>query len=304
LEHLSSAEPMSLPPFVTEAPGYFTYRPLGYRVVPEAIDAMIGTLATLRDLGATDLLVDIRGLVHLPDLSITERLELGERGAKAGAGKVRVAYLSPERLLHPDRIAGVVATNRGLKLGVFTDEVAALDWLIGPEAIRPVFETERLALRWLTRADAAFIQELVNQPSWLRNIGERNVRSPEDAVGYIEKGPRASYALHGFGLWCVVRKEDGVPLGICGLIKRDHLDHPDIGFAYLERFQGRGYGTEAAIATMEHARGTLGVPRILAVVDPANGGSISILRKLGMTDLGPIQMPGDGAPIALYGPPG
>lgn len=294
---------MSLPPFVSEAPGYFVYRPLGYRDVPLAIDAMVGTLDRVRDLGATHFLADIRGLVDLPAMTTMERIELGERGAKSGAGKVRVAFLSDERLLHPDRIAGVVAINRGLKLGIFTNEVEALEWLIGPEAIRPVLETERLSLRWLTRNDAEFIQELVNQPSWLRNIGERNVHSPEDAIGYIEKGPRASYAAHGFGLWCVTRKSDGERLGMCGLLKRDHLDHPDIGFAYLERFQGQRYGTEAALATMAYARATLGVPRVLAVVDPANAGSISILTKVGMTYLGPIQMPGDGAPIALYGPP-
>src|SRR5438045_3428187 len=108
-----------------------------------------------------------------------------------------------------------------------------------------ILSTERLTLRMLTPADAPFILELVNQPSWLRNIGERNVRSIEDAVGYIEKGPRASYTRHGFGLWCVERTSDRTPIGMCGLLKRDHLDTPDIGFAYLERYQGQGYGKEA-----------------------------------------------------------
>jgi len=294
---------MSLPPFVTEAPGYLVYRPFGIRDVKVAIDGMVGTLAVARELGATHFMGDIRGLVDLPVFTMAERLELGERGAHAGAGKVRVAIIAPERLLHPDRYAAVVATNRGLKVGLFTDEVEGLEWLIGPEALRPVLETERLSFRWLTRNDAEFIQELVNQPSWLKNIGERNVHSPEEAVGYIEKGPRASYAKHGFGLWCVTRKDDGVPIGMCGLLKRDHLDHPDIGFAYLERVHGQGYGTEAARATMEYARTVLHLPRILAVVDPANIPSITILKKLGMQELGPIQMPGDGAPIALYGPP-
>jgi RimJ/RimL family protein N-acetyltransferase len=294
---------MSFPPFVTEAPGYFVYRPLGLRDVRVALDTMVATLTAIVELGATQLLVDIRGLVDLPAFTAMERIELGERGARAGAGKVRVAYLAEERLLHPDRIAGVVAINRGLKLGIFTQEVEALEWLMGPEAVRPVLETERLSFRWLTRNDAEFIQELVNQPSWLKNIGERNVHSPEDAVGYIENGPRASYAKHGFGLWCVTRKSDGVAIGMSGLLKRDHLDHPDIGFAYLERYQGQGYGSEAALATIAYARTTLNVPRILAVVDPANAGSIKILRKLGMSELGPIQMPGDGPPIALYGPP-
>lgn len=287
---------------LTQHDGYAAYRPRGRRDLQDAFAGLFAVLAWCRDHGFDQLLIDSRGLNSLPNLSITDRLDLGQGAANVAAGKVRVAMIAHENMLHPERLGTVVANNRGLKMGIFTQEVEALEWLVGPEAIRPVLETERLTLRWLTRRDAEFIQELVNQPSWLRNIGERNVRSPEDAVGYIEKGPRASYAANGFGLWCVVRKEDGLPIGMCGLLKRDHLDHPDIGFAYLERHQGMGYGSEAALATMEYARTMLEVPRVLAVVDPANAGSIKILRKLGMSELGPIQMPGDGPPIALYGP--
>jgi len=288
--------------FVTHHPGYVAYRPRGPRTLAETFTGYFSVLAWCRDHGYDRLLADARWITALPSLSAVDRLELGTGAAAVAAGSVTVAMVAPEAMMHPERFAAVVANNRGLKVGTFTEEVSALEWLIGPEAVRPVLETDRLALRWLTRGDAGFIQELVNQPSWLRNIGERNVHSPEDAVGYIERGPRTSYAQHGFGLWCVVRKEDGIPIGMCGLLKRDHLDHPDIGFAYLERYQGMGYGTEAALATMGYARTELGVSRILAVVDPSNAGSISILRKLGMTHLGPIQMPGEGPPIALYGP--
>jgi ribosomal-protein-alanine N-acetyltransferase len=163
-----------------------------------------------------------------------------------------------------------------------------------------ILATARLTLRPLTPADAPFILELVNQPSWLRNIGERNVRSLEDAAGYIEKGPMASYARHGFGLWCAERTADQVPIGMCGLLKRDHLDIPDIGFAYLERYQGQGYGKEAAAATLAYAHGSLDLPRIAAVIDPANIPSIRIVEGLGMSYRGPILMPGDSREISFY----
>lgn len=288
---------------LTHHDGYAAYRPSGRRDLPDAFAGLFAVLAWCRDHGTEQLLVDTRGLTSLPNLSVTDRLDMAQGAANVAAGKVRLAMIAHPHMLHPERMGTAVANSRGLRMGIFTNEVEALDWLAGPEAIRPVLETERLALRWLTRNDAAFIQALVNQPSWLRFIGERNVHSPEDAIGYIEKGPRASYAQHGFGLWCVERKEDGTPIGMCGLLKRDHLDHPDIGFAYLERYQGQGYGSEAALAVIDHARTILEVPRVLAVVDPANAGSIKILRKLGMGELGPIQMPGDGPPIALFGAP-
>ena len=167
-----------------------------------------------------------------------------------------------------------------------------------------ILKTRHLTLRRLTPADAPFIYELVNQPSWLKNIGDRNVHSVDDAVRYIENGPMTSYHRHGFGLWCVERTADGIPIGMCGILKRDYLDSPDIGFAYLERHQGQGYGMEAAAATLEYARSTLHLDRMAAVVSPDNVGSIRILKRLGMRYVEPILMPGDAEPIALYRLPG
>ena len=163
-----------------------------------------------------------------------------------------------------------------------------------------ILSTARLTLRLFTLADAPFILELVNQPSWLRNIGDRNVHSLEDAVGYITKGPMASYAEHGFGLWCAERSSDRIPIGMCGLLQRSYLDLPDIGFSYLERHQGQGYGKEAAAATLAYAHTTLGVPRIAAVIDPANTPSIRIVEGLGLRYVRPILMPGDTKEISYY----
>ena len=166
-----------------------------------------------------------------------------------------------------------------------------------------ILATSRLKLRLLTPDDAPFILELLNQPSWIENIGDRGVRTLDDAVAYIRNGPMASYERHGFGLWCAERSADGTPIGISGILKRDYLDDPDIGFAFLERYQGQGYGMEAAEGTMAHAREALHLARVAAVVSPANTGSIRILEKLGMGYLGPILLPGDTEEIALYGPP-
>ena len=145
-----------------------------------------------------------------------------------------------------------------------------------------VLSTPRLTLRELTPADAAFIHELVNEPAWLLHIGDRGVRNLADAEAYIRKGPMASYAQHGFGLWLVERQVDGVALGICGLLKRDTLPNVDIGFAYLGRFHGQGYGFEAATATLAYGRERLGLKRILAITAPGNLASISLLEKIGL----------------------
>ena len=155
-----------------------------------------------------------------------------------------------------------------------------------------VTETERLRLRLFSREDAAMVLELVNDPLWIRFIGDRNVRSLDDARGYIEK-PMRSYAEHGFGLYVVERKSDGEALGMCGLVKRDTLPEPDLGFAFLERFRGKGYALEAARATLAYARDSLGLARILAIATPTNERSNSLLARLGFVR--ERSMDGDGS---------
>jgi RimJ/RimL family protein N-acetyltransferase len=146
---------------------------------------------------------------------------------------------------------------------------------------RSIHDTPRLQLRELTGDDSAFILELVNEPAWLRFIGDRNVHSLEDARGYIARGPAASYAKHGFGLWAVVLRESGEPLGMCGLIRRDTLPHPDLGFAFLARHRGHGYAREAAVAAVALARERFGIARLLAITDPDNTASQAVLEHAG-----------------------
>lgn len=144
-----------------------------------------------------------------------------------------------------------------------------------------VLQTGRMALRKLTTADAPFIRELVNEPSWIRYIGERNVRSEDDARSYLERGPIAMYERHGFGLWLCESRQTGEPLGICGLIKRDTLEDVDIGFAFLPRFWGQGYAHESAAAVLAYGREVLVLDRIVAITSPDNEPSIRLLEKLG-----------------------
>lgn len=145
----------------------------------------------------------------------------------------------------------------------------------------PVLTTDRLVLREFTEADAPFVHALLNDPGFLRFIGDRGVRTPDDARAYIETGPRASYRAHGFGLWRVERREDGEPVGTCGLLKRDFLDAPDLGYAVLAAHTGHGYAREAARATLRHARETLGIRTLYAYVDADNDRSIRLLTDLG-----------------------
>jgi RimJ/RimL family protein N-acetyltransferase len=162
-------------------------------------------------------------------------------------------------------------------------------------------DTERLALRQFTTEDAGFILGLLNEPSFLRFIGDKGVRTLDDARGYLLKGPIDSYARNGFGLCLVSLKQDGTPIGMCGLVKRETLEHPDIGFAFLPAYWSRGYAVEAASAVLAWARGAFGLPRILAVVQEDNASSIRLLQRLGLTRQCMLRMPPDNHEVLLFG---
>ena len=146
-----------------------------------------------------------------------------------------------------------------------------------------VLETDRLVLRKLSVDDAQFILELVNEPSWLRFIGDKGVRTIDDARNYILQGPVASYERFGFGLYLTELKDSGIPIGICGLVKREALENPDIGFAFLPKFWGKGFAYESASAVLGFARTELGLNRILAITTPDNHSSIKLLERVGMS---------------------
>ncbi len=145
-----------------------------------------------------------------------------------------------------------------------------------------VLETERLALRRLTEEDAGFILDLLNEPSFLQFIGDRGVRGVEAAREYLRNGPLASYERHGFGLFLTVLKAGGVPIGFCGLLRRDGLDDVDVGYALLPRYWSQGYASEAAAAVLAYGRETLGLQRIVAITATDNVRSIRVLEKLGL----------------------
>jgi RimJ/RimL family protein N-acetyltransferase len=146
-----------------------------------------------------------------------------------------------------------------------------------------VCESERLTLRHLdAQSDAAFILRLLNEPSFIANIADRGVRTLEDAGRYIETGPRAMYAQYGYGLLRTELKATGEPIGMCGLIKRDWLADPDVGFAFLPEFWGKGYAYESAAAIIEWGRQHKSITRVIAITSPTNRGSQRVLQKLGL----------------------
>lgn len=161
-------------------------------------------------------------------------------------------------------------------------------------------ETGRLRLRRLTAGDAPFILRLLNEPSFIRHIGDRGVRTEADAAGYIEKGPAASWGKNGFGLDLVELKETGEPLGICGLIRRDILPDVDVGYAFLPEHWSKGYALESVRAVMDHARSALGLGRVLAIVNADNDSSIRLLEKLGFVYERMMKMPGEDAEVKVY----
>ena len=162
-----------------------------------------------------------------------------------------------------------------------------------------ILETERLTLHDLTQGDAPFILELLLSPGFLQNIGDRGVRDLDGARGYIDRA-QAGYAANGFGLWRADLKATGEATGLAGLVRREGLDHPDVGYAFLEAFWGQGLASEAAAASLGYGRDVLGLETIVAITTPANLGSIAVLKKIGMKDAGLIRVPGHAEDSAYF----
>jgi RimJ/RimL family protein N-acetyltransferase len=163
-----------------------------------------------------------------------------------------------------------------------------------------ILETERLTLRQFNTNDTYFIIELLNSPGWLEFIGDRNIKNEEQAKSYLENGPIKSYKDNGFGLSMVELKEDRNPIGMCGILKRDGMEHPEIGFAFLPEFMGHGYAVEIAKATLAFAASKLMLPVILAITVPNNKASIKLLEKIGLSFSKVILSPKDNAELLLY----
>jgi RimJ/RimL family protein N-acetyltransferase len=160
--------------------------------------------------------------------------------------------------------------------------------VIGSEVLR----TERLVLRHATQDDAAFVLELLNSRGFIEGIADRGVRTLEQAAGYIEGRVVGSYREHGFGMWVVTPKDEAEPVGLAGLVKRDVLEHADVGYAFLERAWGRGYAQEAAAGVLRHAREVLGIQTVVGITSPGNRASQRVLEKVGLKFTGMIDLPG------------
>ena len=166
--------------------------------------------------------------------------------------------------------------------------------------MKNIFKTERLILRELNINDTSFIIQLLNSPNFLECIGDRNVRTEADAKKYLIDGPIKNYSEFGFGLWMVSLKTNETPIGICGLLKRDELDHPDIGYAFLPEFTKKGYAFEAAKATLLYAKNTFSIYTILAITVEKNKSSIQLLNKIGLQFIKQITIKNRGVDLMLF----
>lgn len=155
-----------------------------------------------------------------------------------------------------------------------------------------ILATHRLRLRQVTKADAEFMLELLNEPAFIQNVADRNVRTVAQAESYIAERITPSYQKFGFGFYVMETAAERVPVGIAGFIKRDALDDVDIGYSVLTRHTGQGLAFEAATALLGYDRSVLKLPRIIAVTSPGNARSIHLLEKLGMKFEKMVRIPG------------
>ena len=160
-----------------------------------------------------------------------------------------------------------------------------------PHPVTAIQETKRLQLRQATLSDAGFFVQLLNDAAWLRNIGDRGIRSQSDAENYIRNSIWVPHEKYGYGMYVMQHKATQAPIGLCGLVKREYLSDPDLGFALLPQFSGQGYAFEAAVGVMSYARDALGIQRLYAIVNRSNDRSIRLLQRLGFDYEGPCTTP-------------
>lgn len=170
-------------------------------------------------------------------------------------------------------------------------------------APQQVVATARLSLSKLELSDASLLLRLLNEPSFIANIADRGVRTLEQAEKYLLEGPLAMYRQHGFGMYRVTRLADGLDIGLCGLVYRDYLGKPDIGYAFFPEFAGQGYASEAAIAVFAYGKNVLQLPEIVGIVAPHNIASQKVLQKLGLQKQGQLQVPGEDKKVDYYASP-
>lgn len=163
-----------------------------------------------------------------------------------------------------------------------------------------ILRSKRLAFFDLTNDDAALMLALLNEPSFIANIGDRGVRTLVQAEQYLAHGPLTSYRLHGFGMYRVARQSDGKSIGLCGLVRRDYLSSPDLGYALFPEFAGQGFATEAATAIFHYGKTVLNLPAIVGIVQASNVASKRVLEKVGLRSQGTVIVPDTGEELAFY----
>jgi len=163
-----------------------------------------------------------------------------------------------------------------------------------------LMETDRLRLRAVTIDDAELMLAVWNDPAFIHNVTDRGIRTLDQAREAIESGAQKLFDDYGYGPYCMSLKSDGSMIGICGLFRRENLDDPDIGFAVLPAYCGRGYAGEAAEAVVAYARNDLGLGVLTAIVSPTNVSSIGLIEKLGLKFERMVTMPGEDEAICLY----
>ncbi|MDG5492899.1 GNAT family N-acetyltransferase [Psychroserpens sp. SPM9] len=163
-----------------------------------------------------------------------------------------------------------------------------------------IAETKRLIIRQASTKDAAFIKKLLNSPNWIEFIGDRGIKDESGAIDYINNSLIKSYKINGYGLFLVELKETNKLIGMSGFVKRDYLNHPDIGFAMLPKYEGKGYSFEAAKAMMNLGVNVLKVSKIYAITTEDNIKSQNLLKKIGLKDSGKITPPNSEEEFMLF----
>ena len=163
-----------------------------------------------------------------------------------------------------------------------------------------IANTKRLSLRKIDLNDADFMLELLNDKTFINSINNRNIRDIEQAKTYIQEKMLISYRLHKYGMYIVEITETQERIGVCGLVFRDQFEYPDIGYAYLQRYHGKGYAKEAAFALLEYIKGEKEFKKILAICQAQNLASISVIEAMGFNYEKIVRLDGEDKDLNYY----
>ncbi|MBV9817713.1 MAG: GNAT family N-acetyltransferase [Solirubrobacterales bacterium] len=165
----------------------------------------------------------------------------------------------------------------------------------------PELRTPRILMRQFRQSDLDAYAAMVADPEGARFLGPLLHREQAWRGMAMHAG---QWALRGYGSWAVQQRRDGSFLGRVGLWHPEGWPGIELGWILARPAWGHGYATEAAGLAMRWAWSTLGLPRLISLIDPDNLASVAVARRIGMSPAGEAEICGHRVVVYAVDAPG